>query len=163
MEMYKFIKESSSEHLTIADVKKLKPGDKLDVVIWDRNFEEHWIWDEAESEKLYNAEKFFKYNRANITYLGHMRWELHLNYGDFKHPIHLDISNLETKRTWVTIDEKDGCVHLTNEIVKQGCVPTHLHWSEFHETTRVGWRGPIMLWDKLKDMSQVYNKNGCYE
>jgi hypothetical protein len=32
-----------------------------------------------------------------------------------------------------------------------------LHWTNFPETTRVGWRGPIMLWKKLENMPDVYN------
>ena len=170
MQMYKFINNCQADHLTIADVKKLQPGDTLDVVIWDRNFEESWIWDNAENLKHYDPEIFFKNNRHQLTYCGDMDWKIKFNFGEtIYHTIHLNVSHLDTYWTWVAIDEKDGYIHITDESVRNGhkipehWKPKHIHWSEFPETTRAGWRGPIMLWSKLKDMPQVYNEEGVYD
>lgn len=170
-EMYQFIKDSCQQHLTIEDVMKLEVGDELDVVIWDGNFEEYWIWTNAESSVAYNPEEFFRCNHHQLTYLGDMTWDIHFSFGETTtHPIHLDVSQLETNYTWYPIDETDGKIHITNEIVNEGeekpshWKPKHLHWTEFPKTTRVGWRGPIMLWDKLTDhkLGLVHNKKGHY-
>lgn len=53
-------------------------------------------------------------------------------------------------------------VHITTEVLNIGeeipshWLPKHIHWTEFPDSTRVGWRGPIMMWDKLTDLSKVY-------
>ena len=72
------------------------------------------------------------------------------DFGDtYTHPVHLDISSLQTNWTWYPIDELDGKIPLDQ-------TGKHIHWTEFSDITRVGWRGPIMLWDKLKDLPQIY-------
>ena len=160
--MYHFIKACKSQHLTIADVKNLKIGDKIDVIIWDRNFEENWIWDHAESEKPYDPQTFFKSNHHQLTYAGNMTWHIHFDFGEtITHPIHLDTSDLETRYTWCAL-ENDGFIHITDEVIKCGekipteWKPKHIHWTKFPDSTRVGWRGPIMLWEKLKNKTYVY-------
>lgn len=169
VEMYTYIRDSSEDHLRLSDVKNMKINDTIDVVIWDRNFEEHWIWDEAISEKLYDAETFFAYNRHQLTYLGNMTWTINYPWGGkIDHPIHLDVSSLETYWKWCLIDETDGYIHITYEIVKKGekipenWKPKHIHWTDFADTTRVGWRGPIMLWSKLANAPKIYYKKDFF-
>ena len=161
--MYEFVNVfSRGKHLTIKDVTQLGIGETLDVVIWDRNFEEYWIWDNAESGKNYDAEEFFKHNRNQITYKGNMEWDIHFSFVEtIEHPVHLDTTGVETNWTWVAIGT-DGKIHITKEILnKEEKIPSHwkpkhIHWSEFPEDTRVGWRGPMMLWKDLKDAPRVY-------
>ncbi len=166
-EMYQYIESKRPQHLTIADVKGLNPGDQLDVVIWDRNFEEYWIWSSpqeegAKNERAYDAQEFFKKNHHRLVYRGDMKWDIHFQFGEvFEHPVHVDTSKLETNWSWCAIAD-DGCIHITNEMVYVGeeipghWKPKHMHWKEFADETRVGWRGPIMLW---KDVDgQVYKR-----
>lgn len=163
LEMKNFIRVySKDKHLTLGDVKQMSPGVTIDVVIWDRNYEEYWIWDNAEDKKEYDPEEFFEQNRHQITYLGNMKWDIKFPFGEtIAHPIHLDTSSLQTNWRWVAVEE-DGFIHITTEVVNEGeeipshWEPKHMHWSEFPDTTIVGWRGPIMLWDNLKNMPQVY-------
>ncbi len=117
-EMYGFINNCKPDHLTITDVKKMKVGDQIDVVIWDRNFEEYWIWENAENEKSYDPQVFFAENRHTITYKGNMTWDIDLWEEVITHPIHLNTEHLQTHWTWYGIDKKDGEVHITNEILK---------------------------------------------
>jgi hypothetical protein len=44
MEMYKWIKNYEPKHVTIKDLKEWKVGETKDVIIFDRNFEEYFIW-----------------------------------------------------------------------------------------------------------------------
>lgn len=46
----------------------MKPGDQIDVVIWDRNYEEYWIWENAKNGKTYDPITFFKEKQA-YTYI----------------------------------------------------------------------------------------------
>jgi len=162
MEVYGFIKDCQNMHLTLGDVKDLQVGDELDVVIWDRNFEEYWIWNKAVENQPYDPWKFFKANRHKVTYRGNMSWNIHFNFGEIiLHPIHLNTENLETNWKWCAIDETDGKIHIKTEIVKDGEeIPEHweekhMHWTEFPDSTRVGWRGPMMFWKELENMPKV--------
>ena len=133
-------------------------GDTIDVVIWDRNFEENWIWNKAENMKLYDPEVFFKSNRHKLTYKGDMIWDITFPFGKtITHPIHIDISNIQTDWKWCVIDGTDGEIHITHKVDGTAVdKPIHINWSDFPENTRVGWRGPIMLWSELKKLPQVY-------
>lgn len=169
LEMYEFIHKSKPYHLTINDIKTLKPNSTLDVIIWDRNFEEPWIWSNAKKMQPYDPHIFFAENHHTLTYLGNMKWDLHFNFlteeekkckNKFVHPVHIDVSNLPTNWTWVDIPD-DGIINITRDIIGTGekLGPNKnkpMHWSEFPGSTRVGWRGPIMLWEHMKKMPQVY-------
>lgn len=148
MEMYKFIEESKDRHLTIADVKNLDVGEEIDCVIWDRNFEEYWIWNKTVSEKPYKATEFFKHNRVKVKYLGNMKWLLKMSWGEFEHSVHI---NTCKSHFWPVDD--DQMIRLNKIMIDVKTLPTK---------TRVGWRGPMMLWKHLESMPKVYNKSGYY-
>lgn len=165
IEMYEFIdKFTKDKHLTIGDLLSMKNGDTREVVIWDRNFSEKWIFDYAINLKHYKPEEFFLKNKHKIVYKGDMTWDIHFNDGFMSnHPVHLDVTSLDTFYHWVPLDENDGKIHITDEILPVGvdAIPAHwkakhIHWKDFANTTRVGFRGPIMLWKDLKDMPMVY-------
>ena len=166
LEMYDFITKSQLHHLTIEDIVKMSPGDKIDVIIWDANWEEYWIWDNAEPGKNYDPQSFFKENRHQITYLGNMEWNIHFNFGDtFRHPVHI-ITSISDKNWWWS-EIVNGSVHTENQgltcphgksLTQKN--PKRSEWTQLPHTTRVGWRGPMMLWNKLVEMPQVYyNEN----
>ena len=158
-EMYDFIEKSKRKHLTLKDVKRMKVGDKIDVVIWDRNFEEGWIWNEAIKNKPYTPKYFFRRNRHQLTYLGDMKWNIKYPFGEtICHNIELDVSELGTNWKWSPIFKE--YITLKNDFVngriKKLDKPIKKHWSEFPDSTRVGWRGPIMLWEKLEGNTNVH-------
>lgn len=150
LEMYDFIKNCKDKHLTLGDIRKMSPGETIDVVIWDTHFEEHDIWDNMEEDKSYDAQEFFKSNRNQITYLDNYEWNIHFNYGEtLKHPVHV-------------IFEENNC---WREIINNTVRSFNFEYNStvsltpidtFPDCTRVGWRGPIMLWDKLDNLPQVY-------
>mgnify|MGYP006976398487 CR=1 FL=1 len=191
-ELYQFIRECRHLHLTKADVDLLKPGDRLDVVIWDRNFEEYWIWDQPQNVP-YSPEVFFSENRHQLVYQGGHKWDIEFNFGEtIRHPFHLSLEGENTSYTWTSLEGKEphDCqcqsrpvgsesspedqvensydwIHITTYVKKddqsgppEGWGPIHKHYDDFPTTTRVGWRGPMMLWDRLADLGMVhYHKN----
>ena len=164
MEVYGWIRDYRLYHLTIGDILKCSVGDELDVVIFDRNFEESGIWDKLHPDVEYDPTEFFKYNHHKLKYNGDMKWDIIFNWGKtFEHPIHLNVEHLATRWTWVVLGE-DGFVDIaerlpdddkkTDNIRKS----VRLHWNGFPSRTRIGWRGPIMLWEDLKNKRKVYYK-----
>lgn len=162
-EMHQFIENSRPYHLTLGDVKKFPIGYKFEVVNWDRNYEEYWIWDNAIPLAEYDPEIFFKENKLTLTYKGNMRWVRKDSNGETydEETIEIDVSNLQTYWKWVPLSE-DGYVDITTEELREGqkipkeWKPKHIHWSRLPNNTRVGIRGPMMYWDYLKDLPLVY-------
>lgn len=145
LEIHDFIDICKDKHLTLEDIKELETGKELDLVVWDRNFEEYKIWKELQPEKVYDPETFFSENRCKCIYKGDLKWDIVFGFGQtIQHPLHLNIDDY-----WLPID--NGYVNVPNG-------PKVL-WYAFPDTTRIGWRGPVMLWNQLAKMPKVYYKN----
>ena len=143
-------------HLILADYLALKPGDELDVVVWDRNYQENGIWDRPQKTP-YDPEVFFAGNRCKIVYKEEYKWEIHYTtYSNLvvHHSLEVSLEGMNTNWTWAPIEPEDGMLHITSKIVKHGETqpshwgPIHKHLSDFSTSTRVGWRGPMMLWSQ---------------
>lgn len=164
-ELYQFIRNCKHLHLTKADVDLLKPGDRLDVVIWDRNFEEYWIWQQPEHVP-YLPEVFFSENRHQLVYQGGHEWDIEFNFGEtIRHPFHLSLEGENTSYQWGMLEGVEAHVHswkkvgeeptdepgpydwihVTDYVKKpgesgppEGWGPLHKHYDDFPMTTRVG-------------------------
>ena len=135
----------------------------MDVAIFDRNMEEYGMWDNFKNNVEYDPEEFFKYNRHIIKYKGNFTWDIQLSWGEtFENTIHINVQSLATNWHWVRLDTDDNTIHIENEIISEDeIIPSdrtgiHLHLKDFPLRTTVGWRGPIMLWEHVKDKEQVY-------
>lgn len=159
--MYKFIENCKDKHITLGKLEELNIGDTLDVVIWDRNFAEYWIWENAKENVNYNPKDFFVSNHHSIKYLGDYKWDINFNNCEtFTHPIHLDVSSMDTNWKWWPLENNEikifhEILNISKELPPNKKVPQK-HITEFDKNTRIGWRGPIMLWSELDNLSDVY-------
>jgi hypothetical protein len=155
-EVYDWIRDHRLYHLCIDDLETLKPGDVLDVVIFDRNFEEYGMWDEIPANTPFEPKQFFRFNHHQIEWLGDGRWNLKLQWGDFEHPLHYNVESLATNWTWLGPDE-NGMIDVRQEIINgDEEIPLtrkafSLSITDFHPRTRVGWRGPVMMWKHVQE------------
>jgi hypothetical protein len=163
MEMYDFIRSCEDLHLTKNDLEGMASETQLDVVIWDRNFEEYWIWDRAIPNHHYPPLEFFSKNRYTLVYLGDFEWDIVFPWETIKHPIHLSLESLNINYTWAALGN-DGIIHIDQYRTKDAKglisslieVPIHKHYSTFPSNTRIGWRGPIILSEKLTSLPNVF-------
>ncbi len=162
-ELYKWIDDHRLFHLTIHDVMSLKPGQELDVAIFDRNMEEYGMWDNFRDREKYGPEEFFKNNRCTIKYKGDFIWDIQFSWGEtFEHPVHVNVQSLATNWNWIVLNTNDNTIHIKNEILSESeSIPSdrtkvNLRLQDFPLRTRVGWRGPIMLWEHVKNKGKVY-------
>ena len=103
MEMHDFINHIKDKHLTIGDVKKMNVNDEFEVVIWDGNYQEYWIWGNAVNGKHYEPEEFFTKNKWKVIDKGNMEWDLHDSEGEiFRHPVHLESVDIHK---WLEINK----------------------------------------------------------
>ena len=154
-EVYEWIRTHRLYHLCIDDLEQLNIGDIIDVVVFDRNFEEGGtIWDKIPSNTPFEPKEFFRFNHSKIKYLGDRKWELMFNYGEFVHPIHYNTESLATSWTWVVPDDNNKIIIGNESIMGDAKIPKHrkrfeIKIDNLHPRTRIGWRGPIMF---LKDV-----------
>ena len=161
-DMYKWIKACRPYHLTLSDVLKWKKGEKYDVCMLDRQFEEYGdIWNNVKPDTIFSATTFFAKNKATLTYEGNLVWNITYDYGEtLEHPVHLCMSGLATSWHWAAIE--DGKVHINGESLREGVpFPSHreamyIPWQDFPKATRVGWRGPMLMWSHLNVLPPVY-------
>jgi hypothetical protein len=160
--------------LTIGDIKNLKPGDQLKVLSMNRN-----IWDGTLNKKQqgrpYEPEYFFRNEWAIYVHdkdlTGRM---LFFAFECEKFGLDQTISELDPD----TISPDKICQpNFEFDLEYKPCCwyPLHdgylpesdpqgfskfpwkekRHWTSFPDTTRVGWRGPFIRWDKLKSMPNI--------
>jgi hypothetical protein len=157
----KFIQDCKPFHLTIADIKRLSVGDNLKAVIWDMHWlkESEYIYrrtDTLKHDKSCDAYKLFDGFGTPVIYHGEMKWS---SYFFQDEELYLDVSSLKTKHDWYQL--RNGqinikeCDRLDDPDTRLPCETGNIdmHWTEFPDDTRVGYNGPMMLYDKLADMS----------
>jgi hypothetical protein len=154
LDIQQFIEYTKPDHLTFGDLKKMKRGDELDVVIWDDNFEKNGIETNIVLSMSYNPHKFFQWNHHKIIYKGNMLWIIEFNHGkSIMCPVHLGFDHKKTTY-WHKI--KNGYVDMAHDINddekenKDIFAPSYIHYKKFLDSMRIGWRGPMMLWNDLK-------------
>lgn len=160
-EMNDWIENTRSKHLTLGDLKKWKKGETKDVIIWDRNFEEYGIWGGLKEEKTYKPAKFFKGNHHKIKYNGDFTWDITFEFGGtITHPVHLDIKKEGTGWWWSPLDGEyivlDTSYSNGKITKKKKKKVVKKHHSEYRDDTRIGWRGPMMLWEHVESGEPVH-------
>ena len=149
--------------LTIKDVSSMKPGTCKDVALLDRN----WMdvaCDAYERAKggsgVVPANEFLSMNRVRLcrsekksllefTLTPHegegtfgsvpMRIELHVEYTPAHfYPLHKGVLSARNQQTGTPLLGKD------------------VLWKKMPPHTRVGWRGPMMAWERVQDLEPLF-------
>jgi len=155
-----------SKCLTVADVTALKPGERLRVITMDRN---EWEISEAnnKSDMLYSLQDFFRRKVSvyihNHDLMGEIAW-------DFQN----EDKNLDDYYSFVPDREFEFDINYRGinwYPLMDGRLPdtdpqefadfremAGKHYSEFPPDTLIGWRGPMMLWERLSelDVQRIY-------
>lgn len=137
--------------LTIKDVENLRPGQKLKVVTLDRNVYDI-AFDCNEPGKLHDAKHFYRESVATYYHESDLKGKIKME----------DVGKMEFEFDieWA----KDEWYPLTNgklpENDPQGFskFPDNmlLDWKDYPKDTRIGWRGPMILLDKMDSLPKVY-------
>lgn len=126
------------ECLTIKDVKNMRKGERYKFLVLDRN-----VFDTAQKEdthhRSFNPEEYFRDN-----------WIIYTHDTDMKGTI--DWSFGESREFEFEIEYSPGCWYSMYDFQYD----EYQHYTTFPESTRVGWRGPMLLWEKVKDQPKVW-------
>jgi len=139
--------------ITIETISKLKKGDTLDLLVFDRNVCDI-AFDNNEEGKAVNPQEFFRENKMVYTHDANLKGIMSWPYGIYNKEF--EIEYIEDR--WFPLI--NGCLPPTDPKSynnPQGSTHTvPKPWQEFPVTTRVGWRGPMVIFSKLKDLPKVY-------
>lgn len=146
-EVYEYIfKTMRPQHMTLKDLKRLKIGQSIDVVLWDRNWND-WLFTRGAFGQGHikpnvptDVRKFFKKNRHQIVYKGGNKWEIRYPFGkSIVHPVEVNLC-VKGKETWGPVENGKTCK----------CQGKPRKINGLPDSTRIGWRGPMALWSSLK-------------
>jgi hypothetical protein len=155
-ELSKWIHHYENKWLTIQEVQNFPLNQKIKLLILDRN-----IYDTTDSfkqGKLYSPTTFFKKNYAwywktddtNLSGKIKYAWQkVNDEPYDFEFHVEYKINNwYPFKNGILPAKDNQGIFTLLNK---------DKHIKDFSGKTHLGYRGPIILWDKIKDLDKVYN------
>ncbi len=171
-----------SDCLTIGDILKLKKGERVPILVMDRNLCDHVYPDIGEGPKpIQLAQEFFDLKRDGAVYVHREGMTGTVEWGwDDEHDSVDELFTFEIefkKDHWYPLDE-DGTLPAADEEYQVGppepwdeevngawdgtaqhgeeLPPTRTHWKDYPETTHVGWRGPMMRWDRVTEQPPVF-------
>ena len=157
--------------LTIKDILNLKPGEQIKVLSMDRN-----VWDTALRDdirgKSCRPQDFFNSNWAIYAHEENLRGKFLLFSFECKNNVsRIDVDKISLDHICqpnfeFDIEYKDHCYYPLSEEYLPASDPQGFskfpwpndqkqHWTNFPETTRVGWRGHFVLWSKLETMPNI--------
>lgn len=154
LEIEKWQNEAKQKFLTVSDIGRLKKGDTIKVLVLDRNLYDI-VLEINDSNALYNACEFFRYNSATYVHEKGLQGKItyHFNNEDLTNdPFEFDVEFAEgnwypLKNGYLPAEDEQGCFKLLGRKTK---------WDEFPLDTHIGWRGPMMFWEDVKKMPDIY-------
>lgn len=160
-ELAKWEEHVRYECFTIRDVLDLKKGDKVRFLVMDRNLYDI-VCSNNEGNKLFDPEYFFRCNSVTYTHDSGVKGTMVYHWGglgpersDSKEYKNWEFEIEYEKDKWYPL--KGGYLPASDP---QKFASFHYedkkHWSTFPKSTRLGWRGPMMVWEKVKHQPNIY-------
>ena len=151
------------KHITIKDIIKMNIGESKKLLCLDRNFYDFI----NNTNKPINAKDFFKYNyiveythknnlKGTLKYLG--------DWSDNK-PQMFNFDLEYIKNHWYPLNN-DGNLPI-NDLQGFAKFPWSkdkikpVSWKDYSTNTRVGWRGPMILWEDVCNSPKIIFKESC--
>ena len=156
VEMWKWIKKTTKKHqLTIRDVLKMKKGQKTKFLVLDRNISDSTY--DLPDNKVMAPSTFFKTCWAVYTHdhdmHGTIKYEFQSKNED-PWPFNFEINYKD--ESWYPLDDTGTLSRGIGRVfgIKKS-------YKKFDKKTRVGYRGPMISWSKLKDLPKIYKCQFC--
>lgn len=125
--------------LQIKDILKLKPGDTLDLLIFDDNWKKKISSFEKEKNKIYSPSDFFEYNFGTYIHSYGLTGILILHEIDVDVLVeHFEFYVESDYHTWNLLDD--------------------IHWSYLPTCTGIGYKGPMIQTSSLNVLPNIVVK-----
>lgn len=153
LEFTKWKERSRAYWLTIKDIENMKNGEKMHVLMLDRNaLDSHD--NTIRVNKLYKPSTFFKNNKEIYTHS-------HKLYGNITY--HKDSITFNKKNGFHVEYTKNNWYPLMNDHLPSKdpqkivqLLGKRVNWKHMKKSTHIGWRGPLIKWSDLKKLPNVY-------
>ena len=153
--------------LTIKDVEKMKPDEKVDCLMLDRNVLDI-AYELNKKNKPFRPEVFFRKNKITYTH----KQNLEGNFFEKNSSYIIDKKTKKLKKInddiiyddWFQIEyKKEHWYPLINGYLpakdSQGfskLLGKKMHWTKFSKNTHIGWRGPFIKWSNLSKLPNIH-------
>lgn len=156
-------------HLTINDILNFESGKEYKILFLDRNWEDVCVWGGINrvDGKIYDPVEYFKDHYALYTHATHnihnneqcingsIRWSFDLNnYEDWRF-WEFDINF--NKENWYPL--RNNILPKNNGTFDSGIYEEEKHYTDFPLNTRLGWRGPAILWSDMDHLPLILHEN----
>lgn len=153
LDLAAWTKKEKGQWLTIADISKLRKGDKLEVVLLDRNITDTVTAAGIKSNKLYPAATFFKGARAIYEHKSGLQGCLALQDNIVLDPFEFHVE-IENRNDWYPL--RDGVLPAKDPQRFLKLLGKRTPWSAMDPATHVGYRGPMISWSAVASGPPVY-------
>jgi len=156
LDLGSWTRKAKGQWLTIKDIQQLKTGDRLEVLLLDRNAAETVAASGISPNKLHSATSFFKDNKAVYEHKKDLQGRLIL----FEPPGHLVLDPFEFH---VEIDKTNNWYPLREGVLPakdpQGFLKLlgkKMSWKSMDPDTHVGYRGPMVAWSAVQTLPPLF-------
>lgn len=152
-------KTTRKHHLTIQQVQRMKKGEKMKVLVLDRN-----VGDTIDGQpltKVMAPTTFFNMCWAVYTHDHDMTGTIKYAFqskSDKPFPFTFDLNY--KSENWYPLD-KDGNLPAKDPQGFAKLFQKKISYKIFPKKTRVGWRGPMIPWSKLSSLPKVFRCQFC--
>lgn len=154
LELSEWIQHVRPFWLTIADVKRLKPGDKLEIVYLDRNIYDYL--DPLPKNKMLRPDMSFQHATGMYVHGKDMAGTLILDHKSDDpitvEPFEFDVEYKKGK--WYPLYK--GYLPARDDQTSVDLLGKKTHWTKMPPTTAVGSRGPMVLVSDLNELPKFY-------
>ena len=156
LDIERWEKKVRSSWLTIADIRRLKPGDVLDVAVLDRNVIETVDSAGIPPNRPVAAQRFLKPSMARYEHIEGLRGKLTLLINSERIELdpfefHVDFDG---KGNWYPL--MDGVLPAKDPQGFMKLLGKKTPWSAMSPKTHVGYRGPMIEWSKVRSCPKLY-------
>jgi hypothetical protein len=154
---WRFDEQVIGSSLTIKDIERADVGTRFDCLLLHRNAYDvpctiHPLY------VMMNPTEFLGHeSRVTFTKTGDMKGILEER--GYERDEEVSVLHVEySPHHWYPLDE-DGYLPAEDIQGTWSLLGRKVHWSEFPKSTRVGFRGPMILWKDAMNLPDIYNYN----
>jgi len=170
--------ETRNKWLTIKDIQNLKKGQEIKILLLDRNVDDRFETDEnIKPNKLYKPKKFFNSCWAVYKHIKDLKGEIFYQWQEEKikkfnsnqkggstfkvenrhnnsKPYEFEFEIEYKHNNWHPLE--NGFLPAKNYFRKNLLDGKKKKWDKFPKNTKVGFRGPMILWEDLDKLPNIY-------
>lgn len=150
-----FLRRNANSHITIEFIKNMNEGEEIDMLCIDRNFYDDLPMTSSDAETFFRKKTLLRVTKGLRGINATCHWLKPGNGGgrditDWHTTFHIEYR----PNRWYPLTED----HRLPQSDPQGLANfgnrSGLHWSRFPETTRLGWRGPMIPYEKVLECKE---------